>query len=189
MPKYKHVVKFLWSGEVVENIFYSNNPSADYTNVGNDSEDWLVDVYTSMTLLISNQVQGDTIQLYEWVDPFWELRREQAFEWVGTNIADPLPRQCAGVIIGKTATRRCQGRKFFAGFGENTQNAGLLGVFETGIMQIGALSWTLARTGGEGTEIQPGVFNAASGNVIPFIGYRVNPIMGTQRRRKAGVGI
>lgn len=124
--------------------------------------------------------------VYRWSGTNWVLENNFPFVHNGSVAGDILPYQNAPVILGKVPARRGMGRKFLAGVPEANQTDStvssalldaLVSFAATYVVQIidGALTLT------------PGVFDKnhlfhAFGNAV------VDAVIGTQRRRKIGVG-
>lgn len=107
----------------------------------------------------------------------------------GLNVAsEPLPTQMAAVILGRTATKRVIGKKFVVGIVEGSQNAGVLDAgTKTALANLGGLMYASTYNMG-GTSLTPVVWGTHHG-FTQTISTSLSPYLGTQRRRKPGVGI
>jgi hypothetical protein len=92
----------------------------------------------------------------------------------------------AYVIVGVTASRR-RGKKFLGPLPESLQNAG--------VPTAGAITALeefrdgyLATFSSGGQDYTPGVCKPDGLDFVPFVAARIDLLLGTQRRRKPGVG-
>lgn len=116
----------------------------------------------------------------------WGYLREHSYIKAGTYSLDMMPQQTAAVVVGITDSRR-RGKKFIAGIGEGWQSGGVIaGDLVTALDGFGA-AWIAGLTSGIGTHLA-GVCRHDGTQFRAFTGYRVNQVLGTQRRRKQGVG-
>ncbi len=106
-----------------------------------------------------------------------------------TGATDPLPHQCSAVLVGNTARPKSRGRKFLPPFldlaadGSDWVSAVLTGL---GL----ALNHYLAdEVVTASNDLSPGVPRTAANEFLPFGTGIVNSIVGTQRRRKPGIGM
>lgn len=189
MAAYKMNVVFVWGANIMENVFYFDNSVDVLADVRAAANNWATLMYATIGGLITDQVNGDHMDLYLWEGTDWILQSTDPYVFGGESISNPLPRQSAAVLIGRTATPRVQGRKFIGGLTENFQNGGVLDGVSTTALGGFADVWTDSPFIAAGVSIYPGVWHKASSEVIRFIGNRVDRFMGTQRRRKQGVGI
>lgn len=149
----------------------------------------LDDAYDHLDTLISNNVTFDTIEVIN-------LTQDMAVgedDWVtltaGANVDSPLPTQVACVVRFFTNVLGSQGRKFLSTFTETenvyggTLSAGLttaLGNYAAEILAGVVIS--------AGNELIPGNWNATLARFAEWTSAFINERMGTQRRRKVGVG-
>lgn len=107
---------------------------------------------------------------------------------VFTSIADPLPNQCAPCIVAPTAIPGIRGRKFIAG-GADTSALGstLTAAFVTDLAAW-AVDYITTYEISANNDLIPGVLSTKDGFFRQFAEVIVNTIIGSQRRRKPGVG-
>lgn len=131
--------------------------------------------------------------IIEWnaTEGIWETTR-----WLGnatpeitfTGAAHQLPNQIAAVLIANTPRPKSRGRKFIPGFDENSCNGSDI---ESAVLtELGTvLSHYLADENiSAGNDLSPGVPRTGVNQFLEFTGGAVNSIVGTQRRRKPGIG-
>jgi len=108
--------------------------------------------------------------------------------YVGSGTADPLPAQVAALVLGRTATKRVQGRKYLGGFDETDNTSGGLwvGLAVTELAAFAA-AYIAPFTGLSGNIYQPGVSTRPTFPLpiifTAFNGSRVVPNARTQRSR------
>ena len=152
-------------------------------------KNWLNFIHTEMIDQISEDYYFETFSVYNVDDDY--LVGEDPFTTTTQGVSEtaPLPNQMAPVIRFPTQTKGSQGRKFIGGFTEGTTDGG-------GICDVAALAAltdaALVMLAGwaDGTVVG----NMCNHNYLldsnrPWLSAIVNSVMGTQRRRKTGVGI
>lgn len=114
------------------------------------------------------------------------------FPLVGTNVAtEPLPQMDAAIVSWRTgyAGRSYRGRSYLPAFCEGAQTQGYL-VAGTVTALTGYLDTFLALygVGGTDTNWQLGIWSDKLAVFTPVTSYLLRSTMGTQRRRRPGVG-
>lgn len=117
----------------------------------------------------------------------WSYVKEQAYTKVGGSSGDMLPNQMAVVAIGITPSRR-RGKKFVPGIVEAAQNQGILDSGSVTIFTTFAQVYTDPASAVPGTPLHCGVCKADGSDFLEFSSFRLDRLLGTQRRRKPGVG-
>lgn len=106
----------------------------------------------------------------------------------GTFNGDIMPGQVAAVILGRTATKRVIAKKFVFGTVEQEQSAGVAAApLTTNLANLGGLMYASTYDMG-GTALTPCAWGVKHG-FTPTVSASLSPYLGTQRRRKPGVGI
>jgi hypothetical protein len=105
-----------------------------------------------------------------------------------TNTDDDFPNQISPVLVGNTLRPKTRGRKFLMGFVESMADGSDL--TSTALTALGnALSDYLADENiSAGNDLSPGVYREGVDDFEEFTDGSVNSVVGTQRRRKPGVG-
>jgi len=149
---------------------------------------WLQSLYTIGVLAVISDDWSSERFIIEEPDGagHWEYRSEGTYELHGTGGGDTLPQQSAYVVIGVTPSRR-RGKKFIAGIPELLQDGGRLGATALTNLQDYANAYVLPMTVGAG-EAPSGVCRADGSDFLAFSSGRVDQIVGSQRRRKQGLG-
>lgn len=108
--------------------------------------------------------------------------------WAGESIGDPMPNQMAAVLTAATARPKARGRKFFPLFVETSAIGGeLIQAAQDGLAAAG-VDWLANLPLGGSNVLIPIVPSSVDGGELGLQSVEVNSIMGTQRRRKPGVG-
>lgn len=180
--------KFVWEAALSAAI--SN--SATVAAVGA----WLDLMYTEVEPYISGALTWNPIAMsrlqYNDDNNFWEvieLLGEYATTIEGTGIQDPLPNQMAAVARGVTNRPKTFGRKFLYGWVETCALGGdLITAALTALADFVDLYIEDIDMGTVGA-LSPGVVRTGVDDFRDFRSGVANSIMGTQRRRKPGVGV
>lgn len=104
------------------------------------------------------------------------------------NANEALPNAVSAVATLLTFRPKTRGRKFLFPFGENDQDASYLTSTALSSMADFAADVIATITYSPGNDLEPGVPRAGVDNFRKFTGAVVTNVLGTQRRRKPGVG-
>jgi hypothetical protein len=181
----------LFSQIEVRNIFYLEVAAMPTpAELLTDMPGYLTGFYTPMLGTISTVflLYGWDVHTWDAVTHTWNFTIAGSISLAGTNAADPLPTQMAGVLVAYTLTKRVFARKFIAGLvddavvGNAMVPACLLALTNTLIF------WMTNYTGPSAKIYEPVTLTKAL-TFVTFSQAVVDRIFGTMRRRKAGVGI
>lgn len=156
---------------------------------------YVEDIYAAVAGYINGSVSLDTVEVDEvdWnpTESFWEV-----VKYIGTaaladsfsGVSDSLPNQIAPVLLAYTARPKSYGRKFLAGMDETTSVGS--DIQTAPLTALGtALSHYLADEVISGADVlSPGIPRASEDTFLEFGSGAVDSIVGTQRRRKPGIG-
>jgi len=106
-----------------------------------------------------------------------------------TGTADPLPHQCSAVLVGNTARPKSRGRKFLAPFDDDAAVGPDWGGAVITALGLALNHYLADEQVTVGNDLSPGVPRTDADVFLPFTTGIVNSVVGTQRRRKPGVGI
>jgi hypothetical protein len=185
-------------GTIAQNVFYFECEfaagQADGT-VLNTLETWIETAYTNLTdELVSTITQNlCTVQEIEWnaTESAWEVTRLVGY-FTPTitfgNSGEALPNQASAFATYQTARPKSRGRKFLFPFGETTQNGTYLISTALNAMADFADDTLLDATIGPLNDMVPGVPRIGVANFLQYTGAVVTNVLGTQRRRRPGVG-
>lgn len=195
----KGVCEFeLEDGTIAQNVFYfvANFVSEETnTSVVNAIESYVEDIYGAISTYLSD---GFTINAGPIHKVTWD---SDTSKWVisallgnilptitHTNTNDPFPNQIAPVLVGNTLRPKTRGRKFLMGTVEEMADGSHLEA--AAITAMGnALNHYLADEVVSGSnQLSPGVLREGVESFKEFSDGSVNSVVGTQRRRKPGVG-
>lgn len=182
---------------IAQNVWYFRFLDDGGSNADQDVVDDIVDQLDSMYNSLRNEVSDTVIlgevKVYQWdvVGADWDEVGSGVLATVMLDTGHMLPHGVAPVVTARTTDPDVNGRKFFAGYGENSCNASTLnGTALTALLVIGA-QWVLGFTGtATGSAFDAGVWSVKLLAFKKFVdNFIINAIVGYQRRRKPGVGI
>lgn len=192
------VASMLWTdGDVNQNVFNckvtgGGAPWAD-TDIIDDCEDWLDNLYANLTNYASDEIDGNEVIVYKYdtVGADWDEVGSQSWVWNPTQVADYLPKAVAGLVRLWTVDPDVQGKKYVAGLTQGHNEDGLWGSTMLTALLAFAADWYLPFVGAaSGATFTPGiwsvvnlVFKAAVDHIA------ANAIPAYQRRRIRNVGI
>lgn len=192
------VASMLWSdGNVVQNVYNavisSGTPPYDEQDVLDDCETRLDDLYANITTLISNNLDGNEVKVYEYdaSQGDWDEVGTQSWSWLGTAADEYLPRAVAALLKINTIDPDVIGKKYIAGLEENQINDGLWESTAITALLNFAVEWLTGWTGSaSGATYTSGVWSV-KGTVFEPAGLSASTttIPAYQRRRKRNVGI
>lgn len=189
MPTFRGVLRGVLAGVTQTINVFTFHTDTGHVLTLDEFQDYLEALYDiSFLAIIANAWSATSIAVTQ-ADGSggWDTLGERPFTIVGTSGDDNCPQQIAYVVVGITAGR-ARGKKFIAGVPEGMQENGVVdGVAMTQLNDYGGL-YAGGISTGDGL-LQCGTCDENGNNFHAFVGYRVNTIVGTQRRRKQGVGI
>jgi len=188
----------LEDGTISQNVYHficNFLTDQDASDILDAIEQYVEDIYGSIAAYLNDGMTFNPILVdkIDWnaTEGLWEVEG-----YVGartptvtiTNTDDPLPNQMAGVLVANTLRPKSRGRKFFPGLVETSALQGdLIAAALTAFTT--ALNHYLAdETVTSSNVLSPGVPREDAGTFLEFTVGVVNSILGTQRRRKPGVG-
>ncbi len=181
------------SGSLLNLVSTRNMFTAEVTPVGGDTSEilwaaYLASVFDPLRGLWANTVHTDSYVIQDWQPPDWITTYETTFSKVGSVSSDALPNAVALVILGKALGKRVFGKKFFSGINEGAVASNTL-IAEAVTIAVQVLAaYITPFTGIGGGTLTPGILTK-TGVFKPFVGGILSAFVGSQRRRKPGVGI
>ena len=174
-------------GNQTRNVF-TFNTAGDSSPSSTAVVEWMDSIFTSPIISLLSIDWACTRIITEKPDEsgHWNYQTEVAYNRAGTGTGDALPFQMAVVLVGTTASRR-RGKKFIAGFMESIQDGGRVKDSYLATFNSMATAYTQPLVDGAST-FDVGVCYPDGTNFLGFNGSRADRILGTQRRRKQGVG-
>lgn len=185
----KAVVKALIGGTVeVRNVF-----SAQITlNGGESMEDvwnaYLSPLYDEVRSILANDWASYSYEILEPSTEGWTPVDEVSFVRVGVGTTEVLPNAVAAVILGIAPGNRHIGKKFFSAVGTSMTLGNSLISTALAFLADALLVYVGPFTTFSSSTFAPGVIDKY-GSFHPFVGGVVSTLLGSQRRRKPGVGI
>ena len=192
------VASMLWTdGNISQNIFNVKLSGAggpwDDSDVADDAEDWLDDMYANMTSSVTDELDGNEVIVYKYdaVGDDWDEVQSQAWSWNPSSAGQQLPRAVAGLIRLWTEDPDVQGKKYVPGLVEETSDDGLFNAATLTVLLAMAADWYLPFVGSAtGATFTPGVWSVISKLFVAAVDHvAANAIPAYQRRRKRNVGI
>lgn len=172
------------------NVFYATTTSEDGAGSHDAAVEWVLAMFLTIISALSWKWRMVGIASYILLGGVWQLLGETPVtDVVGESETDSMPNQVAAVLSAPTTIPRTIGKKFLAGIQEgNVTNGSLADDFIALLLSFLAL-WVSHFTAGNGIELIPSVVSEKPGHATgPLMGGRINTYVGTQRRRKPGVG-
>jgi hypothetical protein len=195
----KVVAQLLLSdGTIAQNVFhYLAELTSDQTDTAvlDALEVFVEDFYGAMEDEISDDVTMDlmNVDVVEWdeTESKWKVVQnvgERTPTVTFLNTVDVFPNQVAATMLAYTAHPRVKGRKFIPGFSDNQADAGDLITSALTAMGNALAEYLADITISAGNTLSPGVPRTES-NIFRKLGSGlINSVLGTQRRRKPGIG-
>lgn len=152
-------------------------------------------IYATIDDMVLNDVTEqlsfiDRIEFNEIVDGWRVVENIGVFtpDFVPTEAADGLPFQSAPYIVFKTQRPKSVGKKFLFPFGEVQQAETILtGGAVTALTALGTVVLSALSLGGDAT-LTACIVRTASNTVLNLLVAVVNDVLGSQKRRRPGVG-
>ena len=182
---------------IMQNIFHHKASIADSVEDGvalAAIQTWAEDLYATL----NDKVYAEVAPLIATVDVVaWDLLKWEVVRNVGSflpvfvpsDLTDPMPNQNSPFITFKTTRPKTRGKKFLFPMTENNfVGSTLSGPLVTAITEFGAkvlADIILVAV----DKLVPGVPRSASDAFFEFVLSVVTNIVGSQRRRRPGVGI
>lgn len=190
------------SGDM-KNVFYVTRPD-DHPPLGLGI---IGQMYDPMQDFVSTHFSISTISVHAWTGPEsgewyeviggkkvpkaappWGVGVDYTLsgDFIGTATDDRLPPQMAGVIYAKTAVAHVIAKKFYGDITEADSDAGVPTLALKNALATCAANWMLGFEEAT-TPYNPEVWGPIHG-FNPLVSATYSPYLGSQRRRKRGVG-
>lgn len=192
------VASMLWTdGNVNQNVFNAvvtgGGGPWDDSDIAEDAEAWLDDMYANITGFCSAALDGNEVIVYKYDpgDDDWDEVFSQSWTWNPSASGDYLPRGTAPLVKMWTTDPDVQGKKYIPGIVESYLDAGLYPSTLLTVLLAFAADWYLPFSGvTSGATWTPGIWSVV-GTVFKAAvdHFAANAIPSYQRRRKRNVGI
>lgn len=192
------VASMLWDdGNVNQNIFNCKvsgaSPPYDDSDIADDMEDWLDNLYLNFTTSLSDELNGNQVLVYKWdaAGGDWDEVQSQSWVWTPTNVGEQLPRGVAGLVNMWSEDPDVQGKKYIPGITEANIADGLLTAGIITNMLAFAADWYTPFVGAAtGATFTPGIWSVVGSLLSVAVDhFAASTICAYQRRRKRNVGI
>lgn len=168
----------------------AGSPSA--TDIATQIAAMVTSTWSDITTMVDPEVTGDTVEVALWdavAKEFNTLATASINTLAGTATAEMLPHQEAAVVLFFTNVGRSIGKKFVFGLAENQQENSILTAGAITNLILWAAGWDNTLNVG-GSTIEPGNFNLLTEAFRAYVKtIAVNAVLGSQDRRRPGIGI
>lgn len=152
-------------------------------------------MYLTLVAMVSQDITEqlmfvDRVEFNEIVNEWRVVENIGTFTitFIPSGTADTLPFQSSPYVIFKTQRPKSVGKKFLFPFVETMQEATiLLGAAVTAIVNYGAVVLGAINLGGDAT-LGPVIVRTGIQTVLPLLVAVVGDVLGSQKRRRPGVG-
>lgn len=192
------VASMLWTdGNVNQNVYNAvvtgGGGPWDDSDVVDDAEAWLDNLYANLTTYVSDELDGNEVLVYKYdgVHDDWDEVGSQAWVWNPTAATQQLPRGVAALVRLWTEDPDVQGKKYLPGITEGHLSDGLFDAgLITNLLAFGA-DWFLPFAGAVTSATWTPVIWSIVGKVAETAvdHFATSTIPAYQRRRKRNVGI
>lgn len=188
----------LGDGTEYQNIFHyirdGTDPISDATHIAN-LKSRVEAMYATIDDLVTSDVSAqlcfvDRVEFNEIVDEWRVVENIGTFtpDFTPTEETDALPYQSAPFIVFKTNRPKSVGKKFLFPFGEAHQDGTILvGGAVTAMVAFGVEVLSGPAVGGDVT-LTAGIVRTGVQTFLNFLVAVVNDVIGSQKRRRPGVG-
>lgn len=164
-------------------------------NVLNAIKTWVETLYAYIASHIpsTTNLRDGTVDVIGWnpTAGIWEVTQNVGvYSPLDTfsGAVQELPNQCAPFVIGNTSRPRSKGRIFFPPVSENDQDGGILSAACLANMASTAAQYISDQPIGADTLIS-GIVREAFNQWLAFQTVAFDDLIGTQRRRRPGIGM
>lgn len=180
-----------------QNVFYFKVESAiDYSNsvVMTAIKTWCEDFYDTFAGSVKSTVELEAVEVVKWVWDAIDGWRTAQFVGIAllldtfSSTGELMPHAVAAILSGSTLDPKVPTRKSIAGFTEPTMEASEIGPGSLAELANAATAWLTDKVLTGSDILVPGVPGKGN-NWQDLLAVTVSSIVGSQRRRKPGVGI
>ena len=185
-------------GTIAQNVFYfvaEFLASQTGTAVLGAVKQYLEDFYDAIKAYVKSSVTFNPFTLHklQWnaTESEWEVEEfigSDDVEVTNTSLDDQFPNQVAATMTANTARPKSRGRKFAPPFVDTAAVAGDLIAGAVTALGVALNHYLSDETVFSGNLLSPGVPRVGFNTFLEFTNGVVNSVLGTQRRRKPGVG-
>lgn len=186
-------------GSIAQNVFWyiaeflTNQSNSQVLNSLNSA---LETMYSEVTGLMADSVTYNPfvaqVMVWDATEQKWEVDvnlGSTSWDEPNSSIDEAFPNQMSAVVVAPTLAPRVRGRKFLPAFTENTAVAGILSAAAQTALGLFGAGYIDDVDIDVDNLLAPGCAGQSDGSFNKLDSYEVNSVMGTQRRRKPGVGV
>lgn len=188
----------LADGTIAQNVFYF---IADFLTTETDSavltamESYIEDIYEAVSDYLSDDFSINPSEgaIIKWnpTGSIWETYRvlgSIAPSFTHVSAVDSLPNQIAPTMTANTNRPKTKGRKFLTGFIDSSCDGSTLIAGAVTALGVALNHYLADETVSGSNQLSPGVPRKGVDDFKEFTDGSASSIVGTQRRRKPGVG-
>lgn len=187
----------LGDGTIVQNrkrfLALLASPLSDAT-VLNSIKTWVETLYgfVATYTMLTTELEDGTVDIITWnaAKTIWEVTQNVGiYSPLDTfsDTGDALPNQCAAFVIGNTSRPKSKGRCFAFPFAETSQDHGIL--VGGALADLGDFAAQyIADQPIAGDTLQSGIVRETTSDWLGFLTVSYGDVIGTQRRRRVGIG-
>lgn len=186
-------------GTIAQNVFYyilQGSSSVDDAAIMLAIGAQLDDLYENLETYIADTLSLNPrlFNIVSWHSDTqkWETDRyvgSSVPTWTPSNVNDQLPNQIAAILTATTLIPKSRGRKFIPGFSDTVDTSGILSGAALTALAAAAADYIASLSVGAAETLKPCVASTTQGTALTFRASEAQSILGTQRRRKPGVGV
>lgn len=174
------------TGDQTRNVFYIQSAGGVIPQNA-DVASWLGTIFhAGMLSGVSANWAAYAVDTYQWLNGYWTFTDSFTSTIAGTAGGNPDAQQMAYVLVARTSVKRVVPKKFFAGVVPAAHNQGLIMPATLAALNTSATAWATGFTSA-GNQQTPGTWTK-SHMFTSLVAARADIYLGTQRRRKQGVG-
>lgn len=186
----------LGDGTQYQNVYHHKRLGEDVVAdsvLVNNVEAWVEDMYAELVGVVKDDTIAQLcfVDRVEFVEGQWKVTENIGFftpAFTPVDVGDALPYQSAPFLVFKTARPKSTGKKFLFPFTEAWQaDSILVGGAIVDMVAYGVDAISDIEMAGDAL-LQPGVVRTGVDAWLPFNVVIVNDVIGSQKRRRPGVG-
>lgn len=169
-------------------VFYGNVELESPDTVDDPWMAYLNPIYTAVNPFLGSAVVTETFEIFDQSGSTWYSRGEFAFSTGGGSAGEQLANAVAAVLIGRVPSHHGVGRKFFSGLAETAVSGNALITSALSAFAAACVLYVSPITTANGSSLAPGIVDKNDAFHM-FLGGFVSALLGSQRRRKPGIGV
>lgn len=172
----------------IRTIFYVELQLEQPDTVHGVVSDYISSIFAPIGNLLTSLLNYNSIEYYRLLGSSWDPIMEEQFGLSGIGTGEAVANLVSAVLIGKAPGKRHMGRKFISGLLEGPVSGNALVTSAMTAFTQAAAAYITPVTTTNGSVLAPGVVDKMFAFHAFSTGW-VSSLLGTQRRRKPGLGI